>query len=210
MASLRTKNALTSAPPASAAQAIGSAPIVIPPTAVAPHSRAWAATSSPSAMKPAGQQDRALGVDEVLGGARRWSARPRRSRARARAARRAAARELSSECRESSASAHPSPRRVPIKRDVIHRALDDHRLDLLLRSWLASFALFALDQLAGASKHQQTEITPSVDGHADPARPSTTASRGSSSTTPPQTLTSPFSSIVQTDSQWVLSASCRR
>ena len=40
LASLRTKNAFTSAPPASAAQAIGSAPIVIPPTAVACHSSA--------------------------------------------------------------------------------------------------------------------------------------------------------------------------
>ncbi len=54
LASLRTKKALTSAPPANAAQAIGSAPIVMPPTAVASHSCACAATSSASAEKPAG------------------------------------------------------------------------------------------------------------------------------------------------------------
>ena len=86
LASLRTKNAFTSAPPASAAQAIGSAPIVIPPTAVARQvarlsgdqlgerlrnplaagSRAW--------RRPGNERSR------------RWSARPRRSRAHARAA----------------------------------------------------------------------------------------------------------------------------
>ena len=57
--SLRTKNALTSAPPASAAQATGSAPIVRPPTAVAFHARAFSATSSPSARKPGGRRTRA-------------------------------------------------------------------------------------------------------------------------------------------------------
>ena len=54
LASLRTKKAFTSAPPASAEQATGSAPIVMPPTAVAPSSAALAATSSPSALNPAG------------------------------------------------------------------------------------------------------------------------------------------------------------
>ena len=56
LTSLRTKKTFTSAPPASAAQATGSAPIVMPPTAVAPHSRARSATSSPSAVKPAGSR----------------------------------------------------------------------------------------------------------------------------------------------------------
>ena len=54
--SLRTKNAFTGAPAASAAQATGSAPIVSPPTAVAPSRCASAATSSPSARKPAGSR----------------------------------------------------------------------------------------------------------------------------------------------------------
>ena len=57
---------------ASAAQATGSAPIVMPPTAVAPSSRACSATSSPSARKPAGSRIAALRVDVVLrGGAAR-------------------------------------------------------------------------------------------------------------------------------------------
>ncbi len=50
------KKAFTSAPPASAAQAIGSAPMVIPPTAVASHSWAWAAMSVAKAVKPAGSR----------------------------------------------------------------------------------------------------------------------------------------------------------
>ena len=54
LTSLRTKKALTSAPAASAAQATGSAPMVMPPTAVAPDSAAFAATSSPIARNPAG------------------------------------------------------------------------------------------------------------------------------------------------------------
>ncbi len=56
LASLRTKKAFTAAPPASAAHAIGSAPIVIPPTASASHSRAWAATNSDRAAKPSGRR----------------------------------------------------------------------------------------------------------------------------------------------------------
>ncbi len=66
LASLRTKNALTSAPPASAEQAIGSAPIVIPPTAVAPHSRGLGGDQLTERAEAVGQQDRALGVDQVL------------------------------------------------------------------------------------------------------------------------------------------------
>ena len=69
---------------------------------------------------------------------------------------------------------------------------------------LASFALFARDQLAGASKHQQNEL---VAGSA-PSTPTSPQHKvgqprrfidGAAST-----LTSPFKSIVQTDSQWVL------
>src|SRR5687768_3556978 len=54
LASSRTKNAFTSAPPASAAQAGASAPIVSPPTAGASHWRAESATRSASAAKPPG------------------------------------------------------------------------------------------------------------------------------------------------------------
>jgi hypothetical protein len=72
---------------------------------------------------------------------------------------------------------------------------------------LASFALFARDQLAGASKHQQTEL---VTGGArqpvvvrrrvrhQPGQPRRFIDAAAN------TLTSPFRSIVQSDSQWVL------
>jgi hypothetical protein len=68
---------------------------------------------------------------------------------------------------------------------------------------IGSFALFARDQLAGASKHQQHEL---VTDAASPAVPVTHhhprqprrfidgAAHG---------LTSPFSSIVQSDNRWV-------
>ncbi|MGI8414025.1 MAG: hypothetical protein ACR2QA_16350 [Solirubrobacteraceae bacterium] len=69
---------------------------------------------------------------------------------------------------------------------------------------LASFALFARDQLAGASKHQQNQIVagvtttpgvlPSPTHHAQPRR----FIDGAAST-----LDSPFASIVQSDSPWV-------
>jgi hypothetical protein len=67
---------------------------------------------------------------------------------------------------------------------------------------IVSFAMFARDQLAGASAHQVAEInTPQVPGtapqtvhHAQPRR----FIDGAAST-----LTSPFSSIVQSDNPWV-------
>ena len=58
----------------------------------APARATCAASSEASAAKPARAQDRALGVDVVLRRAPRWSASPRRSRARARAAPRSGAR----------------------------------------------------------------------------------------------------------------------
>jgi hypothetical protein len=69
--------------------------------------------------------------------------------------------------------------------------------------------MFARDQIAGASVHQQNEIavgaphtpstavTASTGKHAQPRRFIDGAARA---------LTSPFRSIVQTDSQWVLHA----
>ncbi len=86
--SLRTKNAFAWAPPASAAQATGSAPIVMPPTAVALPVCDLGGDERGQRREAARQQDRALGIDVVLRSARRSSASPRRSRARARAARR--------------------------------------------------------------------------------------------------------------------------
>jgi len=69
---------------------------------------------------------------------------------------------------------------------------------------VASFALFARDQLAGASKHQQNELAvgaitspglvPPKTQHAQPRRFIDGAAH---------TLTSPFSSIVQSTSPWV-------
>ncbi len=68
---------------------------------------------------------------------------------------------------------------------------------------VASFGLFARDQVAGASKHQVSELSSGVPvapasasvHHAQPRR----FIDGAAST-----LTSPFRSIVQSDSQWVL------
>jgi hypothetical protein len=73
---------------------------------------------------------------------------------------------------------------------------------------LASFALFARDQMAGASKHQQNElasgapITSSapVAVHHAQHQPRRFIDGAAS------TLTSPFRSIVNSDSQWVLHA----
>ena len=68
----------------------------------------------------------------------------------------------------------------------------------------ASFVMFARDQIAGASKHQQNEIiasTPTTTGPVPSTRPR--RSPAASSTPRPTDLTSPFRSIVQSDSQWV-------
>jgi hypothetical protein len=68
---------------------------------------------------------------------------------------------------------------------------------------LASFAMFARDQLAGASAHQVAEInTPQVSSNASTTPAHHSQPRrfidGAAST-----LTSPFSSIVQSDNPWV-------
>jgi len=67
-----------------------------------------------------------------------------------------------------------------------------------------SFAMFARDQLSASSTHQQAEI---VSGRTPASTPVVTGKHGQ----PRQfidetakTLTSPFSSIVQSDSQWVI------
>jgi hypothetical protein len=70
---------------------------------------------------------------------------------------------------------------------------------------LASFALFARDQLAGASKHQQTEIvagnqvtSESVTGNHAKGQPGKFIDGAASE------LTSPFRALIKTNSVWVL------
>jgi hypothetical protein len=93
-----------------------------------------------------------------------------------------------------------------------------HRI-LVLTSWVCcalvaiSFMLFAINEVSGASAHQVTAI------NAAPGYAATGAPVSSSSAPPPKSppaqpkrfidgaaklLTSPFSSIVQSDDQWVL------
>ena len=69
---------------------------------------------------------------------------------------------------------------------------------------VASFVMFARDQIAGASKHQQNEIiasTPTTTGPV-PVHQATAQPRRFIDTAA-KDLTSPFRSIVQSDSQWV-------
>ena len=67
-----------------------------------------------------------------------------------------------------------------------------------------SFAMFARDQMAGASEHQQTELVAGANTSATPVAITHKHSQprrfidGAAST-----LTSPFSSIVQSDNPWV-------
>ncbi len=69
----------------------------------------------------------------------------------------------------------------------------------------ASFAMFARDQLAGASKHQQTEIvagSPATPGPSPIHRARRQPRRfidGAAAD-----LTSPFRSLIQSDSAWVV------
>jgi hypothetical protein len=68
----------------------------------------------------------------------------------------------------------------------------------------ASFALFARDQMAGASKHQQNEIIASAPTTAAPVPVhQATAQPRRFIDNAADALTSPFGSIVQTDSAWV-------
>jgi hypothetical protein len=83
---------------------------------------------------------------------------------------------------------------------VIHRALVLIALaaSLLL---LASFAMFANDQVAGASKHQQSELVAGAQQAQPAPRPPVGQPRrfidGAAGK-----LTSPFASLVQSDSPW--------
>ena len=68
---------------------------------------------------------------------------------------------------------------------------------------VASFALFAIDETAAASKHQQNEIV-SSSVQPIPTEPKHHAQPRQFIDDVAHTLTSPFSSIVQSNSQWVL------
>jgi hypothetical protein len=69
---------------------------------------------------------------------------------------------------------------------------------------VASFAMFARDQAAGASQHQQTELvagqspTPGVEASAKPHRQPRRFIDGAA-----HTLTAPFAAIVPSSSAWV-------
>jgi hypothetical protein len=67
---------------------------------------------------------------------------------------------------------------------------------------LLSFGLFALDQVSGASKHQQAELAGSATTTpgATPSRPPAQPRRFIDGAA--RELTSPFRSILTTDSQW--------
>jgi hypothetical protein len=68
---------------------------------------------------------------------------------------------------------------------------------------VASFAMFARDQLAGASAHQVAEINPTPVSSNAPATPVHHAQPRRFIDGAASTLTSPFSSIVQSDNPWV-------
>jgi len=96
-------------------------------------------------------------------------------------------------------------------RDVVHRIL-------VLTSWVCcvlvaiSFMLFALNEVSGASAHQVTSINvaPAFNANGTPVA-ATTAPPATKPVAQPKRfidgaaklLTSPFSSIVESDNQWV-------
>jgi hypothetical protein len=93
--------------------------------------------------------------------------------------------------------------RAADKETVIHRLLVITSV-LCCALVSVSFAMFARDQMAGASKHQQNEIAASqpttavpVPVHHATGQPRRFIDNAA------HALTSPFSSIVQTDSAWV-------
>jgi hypothetical protein len=70
---------------------------------------------------------------------------------------------------------------------------------------VVSFTLFARDQIAGASKHQQNELASGAPLTPPPIQvPRQVAQPRRFIDAAYRTLTSPFRSIVQSDSQWVL------
>jgi hypothetical protein len=86
---------------------------------------------------------------------------------------------------------------------VIHRAIVLTAI-VLCGLVAVSFVMFGRDQLAGASKHQQNEVASSSVAATPPPKPVDKEGQPRRTIdTVAHALTSPFSSIVQSDSQWV-------
>lgn len=89
------------------------------------------------------------------------------------------------------------------KQGVVHRVLV--LISIACCALVAlSFLMFARDQMAAGSKHQQNELIASA-----PSAPTPAAHRGPGQPRKfiddaAKTLTSPFDSIVQSDSQWAV------
>jgi hypothetical protein len=70
---------------------------------------------------------------------------------------------------------------------------------------VASFAMFARDQMAGASQHQQTELLPNagaaVSSPAGPTKPHAQPRRFIDAAA--KTLTTPFNAIIKSNNLWV-------
>jgi hypothetical protein len=67
-----------------------------------------------------------------------------------------------------------------------------------------SFTMFARDQMAGASVHQQTELTAGTNEASTPAAPSKPEGQpGRFINRAAKTLTSPFDAIVRSSNAWV-------
>jgi hypothetical protein len=85
---------------------------------------------------------------------------------------------------------------------VLHRVLATMSTVLCVFV-LASFALFARDQMAVGSQHQQTAELPGAAATARPAAPHKHGQPRRFIDGAASTLTSPFSSIVQSNNDWV-------
>ena len=85
---------------------------------------------------------------------------------------------------------------------VLHRALVTVSF-VCCALVIASFTLFAVDQISGASKHQQNELSAGVAATPGPAAPKKKAQPRRFIDGVAGTLTSPFSSIVESSNGWV-------
>jgi hypothetical protein len=68
---------------------------------------------------------------------------------------------------------------------------------------VASFAMFARDQMAGASQHQQTELVAGARASASPSTPVKHAQPRRAIDAAAKVLTRPFDAIVQSSNLWV-------
>lgn len=87
---------------------------------------------------------------------------------------------------------------------VVHRAL--HTVSLVACLLVAiSFVLFAHDQVAGASRHQQAEVAGTAIGSGSGPAPAATPKHQPRAfiDSAAKTLTSPFSALVSSNNPWV-------